>query len=302
MPEQNYTRLQVRRMLGISERQLRSWEKLHLIPAQDSFAFPDLIALRTLARLRANHIPPARIRRAVAALRKKLRGIRNPLNELKIFSDGKKLTVQMAGNRMDPISGQLLLNFDSAEMNKLFSFPQKAQSDDRSRAAQQYEATLYFDKALELEQKGAPAKEIIRAYEEVIERDPKSVAALTNLGTVYYHLRKLDEAERYYRKALEVDPGYALAHFNLGNLFDEKCDRSQALFHYLMAVRLNPNYSDAHYNLALLYQSSGQALRAVRHWKIYLKLDPVSPWATIARQELEKLCEATIVHSKPTAT
>jgi hypothetical protein len=36
-------------------------------------------------------------------------------------------------------------------------------------------------------------------------------------------------------------------------------------------------------------------LKAVRHWKLYLKLDPNSTWATIARRELGKLKESTIV-------
>jgi len=36
-------------------------------------------------------------------------------------------------------------------------------------------------------------------------------------------------------------------------------------------------------------------MRAVRHWKAYLKLDPDSPWAAIARQELDKLRRVTLV-------
>jgi tetratricopeptide (TPR) repeat protein len=69
-----------------------------------------------------------------------------------------------------------------------------------------------------------------------------------------------------------------------------------------MAIRLNPSYGDAHYNLALLYQSSGQALRAVRHWRAYLKIDPASPWAAIARQELDKLCRDTILTGSKSRT
>jgi hypothetical protein len=33
----------------------------------------------------------------------------------------------------------------------------------------------------------------------------------------------------------------------------------------------------------------------VQHWKKYLKLDPASTWADIARRELEKLRQSTIV-------
>ncbi len=281
-------------MLSVSERQLQSWEKQKLIPHQEQFAFGDLIALRTLVQLRKSNVPAARIRSAVSALRQKLGMVSDPLKEFKIYSDGKKITVKLAGAKMDPVSGQLLLNFDEAELNKMLSFPRKP--DDTSASLERkFEATLWFEKALDLEQTGAPIEQVIEAYHSAITLDPQSAGALVNLGTIYFHLKKWDEAERYYRKALEADPAYALAHFNLGNLFDEKGDQPHALLHYLMAIRLEPNYGDAHYNLALAYQSSGQTLRAVRHWKIYLKLDPSSPWATIARQELEKLRRATVL-------
>lgn len=291
-------------MLNFTERQLRSWEKDRLIPRLETFAFSDLIALRTLVQLKRAGISTPKIRRAVEALRDKLSAVSDPLRDLKIFSDGRKITVQVEGGKMEPVSGQLLLDFDRESLHKMLSFPRHGDRDDdkAARQARQLEATLWFEKALELEQTGAPVVEIIGAYEKAAALDPLSAGAFVNLGTVYFHQRKWDEAERNYRKALEADPSYSLAHFNLGNLYDEKGDRSKAFLHYLMAIRLNPSYGDAHYNLALLYQSSGQALRAVRHWRTYLKIDPASPWAAIARQELDKLCRDTILTGSKSRT
>jgi len=297
-PKQNYTRREVCRLLEVSERQLASWEKQGLVPRLESFAFSDLVALRTLVRLRADRVSPARIRQAVSALRQKLGNVADPLKELKIYAEGKKVTVQLGGSRMEPVSGQLLLDFDRAELNKLLAFPRGRQD---AAGRRRLEASLWFEKALELERRGAPVEEAIAAYQTALEYDPDSAGALVNLGTIYFHLRRWDEAERHYRRAIEVDPGYALAHFNLANLYDEKNDRAEALLHYMMALRLDPQYGDAHYNLALLYQASGQALRAVRHWKSYLKLDPNSPWAAIARQELEKLRQATVLSGSKNA-
>ncbi len=283
-------------MLELSERQLRSWEKQGLAPPQDGYAFSDLIVLRTLVKLRESGVSTARIRRAVSALREKLGSVSDPLKELKIFADGKKVAVQVGGARMEPISGQLLLDFDAAELHKMLSFPNEPVG--RSAAAQAArcaEAAMWFSQALDMEQRGAPLAEVIQAYERAIELDPSSAGALVNLGTVYFHLRKWDEAENFYRRALTADPEYALAYFNLGNLFDEKGERAQAMMQYMMAIRLDPGYADAHYNLALLYQTSGQLMRAVRHWKVYLRIDGASPWAAIARQELDKLRRATVI-------
>jgi tetratricopeptide (TPR) repeat protein len=296
-PKQSYSRQEVRRVLAISERQLRSWEKQELVPRLDEYAFSDLIALRSLQKLRQNRVPAGRIRRAVRALREKLGGVADPLKELKIVCEGKGVAVLLDGQKMEPVSGQLLLDFDRAELKSLLWFPQDREPPSRaaSSAIRQREAEAWFEKGLELEQTGAPLAEVIQAYQRALELDPRSAGALVNLGTIHYHLRKWDEAERCYRQALEVDSGYALAHFNLGNLFDETGDAQRALFHYQAALRVNPNYADAHYNAALLYQSQGDLMRAVRHWKVYLKLDPSSTWASIAKRELDKLCRATVV-------
>jgi tetratricopeptide (TPR) repeat protein len=295
--KQAYSREQVLRLLDVSERQLRSWEKQKFVAASGSFTFSDMLALRTLIGLRENKIPPTQIRKALDALRTRLRDVHNPLTELKIYSQGKKIQVQFAGQKMEPISGQLLLDFDEAEISKLLSFP--GQTTRENTGAHKHKSRLaaerWFEKGLELEQTGAPMEEIIEAYRKASEIDPTSAGALVNLGTVHFNARNWREAERHYRKALEVDPHYALAYFNLGNLYDEKGERSEALSHYLSALRYQPNYADAHYNVALLYQSTGQPLNALGHWKLYLKLDPNSSWAVIARRELAKIKESTIV-------
>jgi tetratricopeptide (TPR) repeat protein len=269
--KQAYSREEVLRLLNVSERQLRSWEKQKFVSASGSFTFSDMLALRTLIGLRENKIPATQIRKALDALRTRVRDVHNPLTELKIYSQGKKIQVQFAGQKMEPISGQLLLDFDEAEISKLLSFP--GQTARENAGAHKHKSRLaaeqWFEKGLELEQTGAPMEEIIEAYRKASEIDPTSAGALVNLGTVHFNARNWREAERHYRKALEVDPRYALAYFNLGNLYDEKGERSEALAHYLSALRYQPNYADAHYNVALLYQSTGQPLKALGHWKLY---------------------------------
>jgi tetratricopeptide (TPR) repeat protein len=295
--KQAYSREEVRRLLDVSERQLQSWEKQKFVSPSGSFTFSDMLALRTLMGLRQNKIPATQIRKALDALRARLRDVHDPLTELKIYSRGKKIHVQFAGQKMEPISGQLLLDFDEAEISKLLAFPgQTARENPAARKHKsRLEAEQWFEKGLDLEQTGAPMEEIIEAYRKASEIDPTSAGALVNLGTVYFNARNWREAERQYRKALEVDPRYALAYFNLGNLYDEQGDRAEALAHYLSAIRFQSNYADAHYNVALLYQSTGQPLKAMGHWKLYLKLDPNSSWAVIARRELAKLKDSTIV-------
>jgi tetratricopeptide (TPR) repeat protein len=293
---QSFTREAALRLLRVSERQLKSWERQKLVEPVTVYGFRELLALRTLIKLRESKVAPLQIRRAVQALTKKLRGVDDPLTQLKLYADGKKIHVDLDGLAMEAESGQLLLDFDPGELSRLLEFRPK--ENPKAERDQRQAAEHWFQRGLDLEATGAPAAQIIEAYEKAIELDPGSAGALVNLGTIYFNTRDFTMAERYYTLATETDPEYALAHFDLGNLCDECGDRARALEHYLAALRISPNYADAHYNIALLYQGARQNMKAVRHWMAYLKLDPSSEWAGIARRELDKLREAAVVRGR----
>lgn len=282
-------------MLGIQERQLRSWERQGLIENTAVFTFSDLIAVRTLQKLREKGIPPRRISHALASLKQKLSGIRHPLSELKIVSDGRVIAVQIAGEKMEAVSGQLLFNFDTAELGSLKTIPSRTPSPPPHMKERQSEA--YFQKGLALEETGAPPEQCIEAYTKAVELNPHAAGALVNLGTLQYRLRRFKEAERAYEQAIQVDPKYSLAYFNLGNLYDELGRQDKACENYEKALELNPSYADAHFNLALLAEKRGDPLKAVRHWKVYLQLDRSGEWADIARKQLERLRDAAIVRN-----
>lgn len=288
-PKEEYSRADVRRQFGLSERQLKSWERQELLPAVESYSFSDLIAFKTLIKLRENHISPRRIGQAIKSLREKLDWVKRPLSELRIVSDGKRITVHVAGQKMEPVTGQILFDFDAAELGEVASFPQRKPAVNRVR-----ESEAWFQKGLELEEAGAPVQEAIEAYKKVLDLNPGAAGALVNLGTIYYRLRKFAEAERYYSEAITADPTYPLAQFNLGNLYDEQGRIPEAFDHYRKSLALNPQYADAHFNLALLCERTGDALKAVHHWKAYLKLDTSGQWAEIARRQLERLRQSVI--------
>ena len=270
-------------MLHISERQMRSWERLGFIPASVDYSFRDLIALRALCELRAHRIPPRRIALALESLKRLLSEVERPLAELKILSDGRRITVRIAGQKMEASTGQILFDFEAAELGRVqpFRSPPPAPRERESEA--------WFQKGLFLEETGAPIEQATEAYLRAVELNPNAAGALVNLGTIHYRQRQFPEAERYYARSLEVDPTYPLAHFNLGNLYDERGDLDKAYACYERALRLNSGYGDAHFNLALLCERTGDSLRAVHHWKAYLKLDNASTWSDIARRQLEKL-------------
>ena len=292
-----FSRRQVRRILNLSERVLKSWERLQLVPAQGEYRFSDLLLLKTIARLRGDRIPTQRIHRSLLALRERLKDMPALLADVRVSSQGHRIRVQIGKQHMEPISGQLLFDFHENEISKLLHLPQASRSAEKTAELlrRRMEADKWFEHGLELEQGGAPIEQIIDAYQKAADLDPTAAGALVNLGTIFFNGHAWADAEEQYHKALEVDPNYALAHFNLGNLYDERGDPANALIHYKAAVRLLPTYADAHYNLALLHQNAGEIMEAVRHWKLYLKLDGTSNWSQIARRELSRLEAMTVI-------
>ncbi len=290
-PKQSYSRDDVRRILKVTDACLRSWERMGFLELRQEFSFSDLIALKTLQKLRENRIRPDRIRRALISLSKKLAGVEQPLTELKIISDGKKIAVDLGDGTMEALTGQLLFDFETSTLRPVTEMKRR---EKPSRDAMERESEKWFQNGLQLEESGAPADEALRAYERSLELNPNAAGACVNMGTIYYQGHNLPEAERCYRRSIAIDPEYPLAHFNLANIYDEQGRVEEARAHYLIALRLRPDYADAHYNLALLYEKTGEPMRAVKHWRSYLKIDPASPWAGIARQQLDSLLRVTL--------
>jgi Tfp pilus assembly protein PilF len=292
---EDYSRDAVRRKLGVSEQQLRAWERSGLVEATERYSFSDLIELKTLTMLREKRIGNKRIGQALESLRRRLPRIKRPLSELRIVSDGRTISVVMPGEKMEAITGQMLLDFETAELGEVRTFPGRLRDNSAQRLK---EAETWFQKGLELEETGAPVAQAIEAYRKAVELNPDAAGAWVNLGTIFYRQRDFAESERNYVKAIEADPTYPLAEFNLGNLYDEQGRTNEALDHYRKALELNPQYCDAHFNLALLSERSGDSMRAVHHWKAYLKLDSTGQWAEIARRQLDRLRQAAVIHRR----
>lgn len=291
-----YPRADVLRIVGISERQLRAWEKQELAAVSDQYSFPEILALKSLKKLRAKSIPASKIRLAMDALRRHFNqtGPDHPLTRFRVTAEGRKITVQTASGRMDAVSGQLLLDFDAKEIENLTTIPKLAAERAAREEAEKRDndrrfAEHWFQKGLELEETGAPPEDAEAAYHQAIALNPEAAGALVNLGTIAFRRRRMREAEQYYSRAVEADALYPLGHFNLGNLLEELGRFEGAEKHYLEAARLNPKYADAYFNLALLAERNGQLLQAAGHWQTYLKLDPTSTWSATARKQLAEI-------------
>ena len=271
----------VQRIVGLTAKQLESWDRLGLVsPRAEAgvrfYDFRDLISLRTVKQLVEEGVPAIRLRRALIALREKLSHVQAPLAELRILSDGRDILVEGGGARLEPVTGQFALNFETRDLKE------KA----RVISTPAPNAGEWLATALEYEADAHTRDEAIEAYDHALSIDPQNLDALLNCGTLCYEEGNLKKAAEYFGRALRVDPDNALAHFNLGSVLEEVGRLEAARLHLRNAVRIQPDYSDAHYNLAFVCEKLGAQNEAQRHWQSYVELDPTSPWSAYARQRL----------------
>ena len=117
---EGYNTRTVARVLGVSLRQIGYWDKKNLVKpslsdakgrgSRRQYSFLDVVELRTVQALRGEGISLEKIRKAVAFLRRQLKGAGRPLAELRFITDGVSVFV-LTGNAkaaMDASSGQLV--------------------------------------------------------------------------------------------------------------------------------------------------------------------------------------------------
>ena len=319
------TRTQLLRLLRATDRQLSNWERKGWIhpsqaaspvlkgalpgtpkrsrsPRPPCYSFADVAALKTILQLRRSGIP-ARLLRSIYGEARNGPGVSavsQAWNDLQVQSYGKRLSVSYQGGRMEPVTGQLLLDFTPRRelsnvhpMNLARRQPQPSEADRRARADRLFLAGLRYEERPETIPKA------IRAYQQAIELNPRALGAFINLGTIYYHQGAFPEAKESYCAALALNPSSALVHFNLGNLLEEQGHLDAAPNHYEEAIRLDPAYPDPRFNLALVFEQLGRHGKACQQWRWYLRLDSESRWAAYARQRLEQVPLRVVSSARP---
>jgi tetratricopeptide (TPR) repeat protein len=267
---------EVSRILGMREARVRELVRAGLVrPARRgrgyAFSFQDLVVLRAAQGLLAQHVPAARVRRALALLAEQLPEGRS-LSGLRIFADGRDVAVRDGSSAWLPASGQTVLDFAVDDLARRVeglgrappdaAGPRAASAGERARAA--------FERALDLEDEDPEAAR--DAYREALALDPGLADAYVNLGRLAQEAGDAREAARLYHLALERSPDDPIVHFNLALALEDLRATERAVSHYQRALSIDPDFADAHYNLAGLCEQLGREAEALRHYHAYKKL------------------------------
>ncbi len=269
--------VEVSRILGMREGRVRDLVRAGLVrPARRgrgyAFSFQDLVVLRAAQGLLARHVPPARVRRALAALAAALPD-GSSLSGLRIFADGRDVTVRDGSAAWQPASGQIVLDFavdDLARRVEGLDRSPKADAAGTRAANDGARARVEFERALDLEDEDPEAAR--DAYRAALALDPELADAYVNLGRLAQEAGDAREAARLYHLALERSPDDGIVHFNLALAQEDLRAPERAVAHYQKALSIDPDFADAHYNLAGLCEQLGREAEALRHYHAYKKL------------------------------
>jgi tetratricopeptide (TPR) repeat protein len=274
-PVSGYATRDVAALLGLSVAQVRSC--IHdgfLSPAQGPrgeyrFSFQDLILLRTAKGLLAAKVPRRRIRLALQKLQHQLPEGR-PLTGVRITAQGHKVVVRDGHELWDPASGQILMDFDVAELQREASTLVPVTDSRPKKVVEPSTAEAWFEQGCELE--GEDPEEAIAAYRRALGLEEGLPEAWLNLGRLLHEHGELPEAERCYRRAVDLQPEEPVAAFDLGVVLQDLERFAEAAAAYERVLALDDSFADAHYNLSAVYEALGRRQDAFIHLKTYKAL------------------------------
>lgn len=279
---------EVSRLLGLSAARLRTLDRAGIVSPSGrrrqhrAYTFPDLIALRAARDLLGRKVRLRDVALAVESIRASLPKVTRPLAELRVVSDGQRVVVKSSAFSYEPITGQVLLDFDvKALRDDVVRVLRPVVGRERARTA--YE--LYV-KASQLDEDPATLDEAEALYQRALQIDPWLAIAYTNVGNIRFRRGDEDEAEKLYRKALSLDAAQPEAQYNLGYVMLERGIPGEAVLFFKGAIVSDPQFADAYFNLAMAYEQAGDSPRARPCWRKYLEIEPTGTWAEIARKHL----------------
>jgi tetratricopeptide (TPR) repeat protein len=272
-----YSRKEICRLCGISEAQVRYWQKLGLIlPVETGsgevrFDFRGLAAFRAVKKLRDQGISLHTVRQCLRKLNALLPQAEQPLCQVRLECRGRQVVIRKDEAKQTP-EGQLVLDFSDPPAS-----PQTLVSDtDR----------LFF-RALELQADGDWDRAALK-YQSLLQLQGEVADVLVNLGACHFHQKDHDQAEALFRRALKKEPDHVEANFNLANLLAARGEPETAVGFYSAALSADPEFTAAHFNLARVLDRLGRKQAAIACWRAYLELEPGSIFAAEIRRRLQE--------------
>ena len=290
-----YTTAQLRRILGVSESQIRYWVRIGLLkPTRITrrlawFDFQEVMRARALNSLTSSGVSTSRVKNSLEKMTSWLPEAKRMLVLLENYETDGQLRVRLPDGSTALPDGQLLLSFAETPGE-----PHAVQPFVRQDTGEYFQLTdstavdRWFAAGVIAEENGN-FREAEEDFERALLAGGPQAETCFNLGNVLYEQDRKAEAVQRFLQAVELDPEYIEAWNNLGSALADLDKPKEALRALRTALHFEPQYADAHWNMAQTYEYLGETDEARLHWLAYLEQDPNSSSAEEARQHLAEL-------------
>lgn len=117
-------------------------------------------------------------------------------------------------------------------------------------------------------------REPILFYERTLKYAPRSMRVLNDLGRLYAHKGRDEDAIKMYRNTIKVAPNYPLPYNNLAVIYHKRGNDAEAIKLYKKAIGLDPFYADALNNIGVSYSALGNTEEAIKYFKRAIEAHP----------------------------
>jgi len=133
----------------------------------------------------------------------------------------------------------------------------------------------------------------VRAYRNILARDPRNFDAAVALGNLLYDGKRYSEAVPYYQQALTVKRDVNVS-TDLGTALWYSGRADEALAQYAVSLAIDPDHAQTLFNLGIVRsQARSDYAGAVQAWQRLLETDPAYPNAAAVRTMIADAREKT---------
>ena len=137
------------------------------------------------------------------------------------------------------------------------------------------------------------------AYLRLYARYPNNTDLMINLGRIYRHLARYEEALHILEKAQKIGGDTDEVLYNLAKTYKRMHNYEKAAEYFSRAIQIKPDHAHAYDRLGNLYSLTGETDKAIETYKNGLRMDPNHPYLNFHLAGLlqqEKRYEEAIVY------
>jgi tetratricopeptide (TPR) repeat protein len=128
------------------------------------------------------------------------------------------------------------------------------------------------------------SEEELKAYKDILERDPQNAKAAVELANRLYDANRYGEAIPYYRKAFELEPSNVSVSTDLGTALYYVGRPDEALAQFEASLAIDARHAQTLFNMGIVRRDAKKDVAgAVAAWEQLLEAQPQYPDAARVR-------------------